>query len=71
MNPISVTRDTRGKLDLTKLLAQIKEVKTQMPDQSVITLQTEDSVRYEDLVRIIDECNGSGLQNVSVSAAMG
>ncbi|MGQ0505370.1 MAG: ExbD/TolR family protein [Myxococcaceae bacterium] len=71
MDPIKVVRDSKNKLDLTQLQTQIKNIKTQLPDQSLITLQTEDTVRYEDLVRIIDECIGAGLANVSVSAAMG
>ncbi len=70
-DPIPITRDTKGKIDLAKLQAKVKELKIQLPDQSAITLQTEDTVRYEDLVRIIDECIGAGLPNVSVSAAMG
>jgi biopolymer transport protein TolR len=67
-DPIPLVRDNKGKIDLSKLNAKIKELKTQVPDQSQITLQTEDAVRYEDLVRIIDECIGAGLPNVSVSA---
>lgn len=70
-DPIPFTRDDKGRPDLTKLIARFKELKAQLPDQSAITLQTEDMVRYEDLVRIIDECIGSGLPQVSVSAAMG
>lgn len=70
-DPIPLTRDDKGRPDLTKLVARFKELKAQLPDQAAITLQTEDMVRYEDLVRIIDECIGSGLPQVSVSAAMG
>jgi biopolymer transport protein TolR len=70
-DPIPLSRDASGKLDLTKLTTKIKELKTQLTDQTAITLQTEDAVRYEDLVRIIDECIGAGLPNISVSAAMG
>ncbi|AFE07538.1 biopolymer transporter ExbD [Corallococcus sp. CA054B] len=70
-DPIPLTRDDKGRPDLSKLIARFKELKAQLPDQSAITLQTEDMVRYEDLVRIIDECIGSGLPQVSVSAAMG
>lgn len=70
-DPIPVKRDTRGKIELDKLQARIKEVRGKLPDQTAITLQTEDNVKYEDLVRIIDECIGSGLPNVSVAAAMG
>lgn len=68
---IPVTRNSANKIDLAKLSAKIKEVKASLPDQSQITLQTEDAVRYEDLVNIIDQCIGDGLPNVSVSPAMG
>ncbi|MCY1000423.1 biopolymer transporter ExbD [Myxococcus sp. MISCRS1] len=70
-DPIPLTKDGKGKTDLSKLVARFKELKAQLPDQTAITLQPEDKVRYEDLVRIIDECIGSGLPQVSVSAAMG
>src|SRR5688572_28666613 len=70
-DPISITRDDKQRIDLAKLKDRFKELKSQLPDASAITLQAEDSVRYEDLVRIIDECKGSGLPNVSVAAAMG
>jgi biopolymer transport protein ExbD len=70
-DPIPLTKDAKGKTDLSKLVARFKELKAQLPDQTAITLQPEDKVRYEDLVRIIDECIGSGLPQVSVSAAMG
>ncbi len=69
--PIALTRDAKGKPDLAKLVARFKELKSQLPDQTSITLQTDDKVRYEDLVRIIDECIGAGLPQVSVSAAAG
>ena len=70
-DPIPVTRDEAGKIDLAKLKDKIKEIKTSLPEQNQITLQTEDAVKYEDLVRIIDECIGGGLQGVAVSPAMG
>ena len=71
LDPIPITRDAKQRLDLAKLTERIKELKTQLPDQTAITLQTDDKVRYEDLVRIIDECLGSGLPQISVSAMMG
>ena len=58
-------------LDLEKLRDRFKELKGQLPDAQAITLQAEDGIRYEDLVRIIDECKGDGLPQVSVAAAMG
>ncbi len=69
--PIEAKRGANGKLDLAPLLARFKELKGQFPDQTSITLQAEDKVRYEDLVRIIDQCVGAGLPQVSVSAIMG
>ncbi len=70
-DPIPVTRGTDNKLELEKLKEKFKELKTQLPDAAAITLQAEDGIRYEDLVRIIDECKGDGLPSVSVAAAMG
>ncbi len=68
-DPIPVSRLPNGKLDLTKLHERFKQLKEQFPDQTAITLQTDDKVRYDVLVRIIDECLGSGLPQVSVMAA--
>jgi len=68
-DPIPLSRDANGKLDLVKLNERFKMLKEQFPDQSAITLQTDDKVRYDVLVRIIDECLGSGLPQVSVMAA--
>jgi biopolymer transport protein TolR len=66
-----LSRDAKEKLDLVRLVAKLKEVKAQLPDQSSITIQAEDAVNYEDLVRVIDECIGAGLPSVSVQAALG
>ncbi len=70
-DPIPLAWDEGQKLNLVKLAEKIKELKVQLPDQQNITLQAEDGVRYDDLVRIIDECIGAGLPSVSVAAAMG
>jgi biopolymer transport protein ExbD len=67
--PIPLTRDANGRLDLTKLTERFKQIKEQFPDQAAITLQTDDKVRYDVLVRIIDECLGNALPQVSVMAA--
>ena len=68
LRSVAVERDEKGRMDLSKLQARFKEIRERVPDQAAITLQTEDQVRYEDLVRIIDECLGSGLPQVAVSA---
>ena len=68
-DPIPITRDDKGRVDLKKLVENLGKVKTEQPDQASITLQTEDNVMYEDLVRIIDTCIGSQFPSVSVSPA--
>lgn len=73
LDPLPVTRDDKGRLELDKLLVKLRELKTQQPEQSAITLSTEDSVRYEDLVRLIDAVVQDGtaplFPSVSVSPA--
>jgi biopolymer transport protein TolR len=54
LDPLPITRDAKGRIDIEKLMLKLKELKTQQPDQAAITLSTEDSVKYEDLVRLID-----------------
>ncbi len=69
LDPLPITRDDKERIDVIKLVDKLKELKTQQPDQAAITLQTEDAVKYEDLVRLIDTCIGSQFPSVSVSPA--
>lgn len=66
-----LTKNAEGKADLAGLAAALQKVRQNLPEQNIITVQAEDSVRYEDLVHIIDECMGAGLSSVSVQAAVG
>lgn len=72
LEPLPISR-TNGKIDVDKLLVKLKELKTQQPDQAAITLSTEDAVKYEDLVRLIDTVVADGsaplFPSVSVSSA--
>lgn len=70
-DPIPLTRNEKGVLDVQKLVDRLKEVKTQLPDKSNLTLNTEDGVKYEDLVKVIDTCIGAQFPSVSVSPAAG
>lgn len=54
LDPIAITRDSNGNIEVEKLLRELREVHGQQPDQGAITLSTDDSVRYQDLVRLID-----------------
>ncbi len=55
--------------DLKSLTAKLKQLKTEYPDQSTITVAADDAVLYSDLIRAIDTCLGAGLASVSVTAA--
>jgi biopolymer transport protein ExbD len=67
MDPIPFV--TGDKAAVQKFTDRLKELKTQQPEQNAITLSTEDSVKYEDLVMIIDTCIGGQFPSVSVSPA--
>lgn len=55
------------KFDLEGLEAKLKQLKSDYPDTSAITVSAEDTVAYGDLVQVIDACVGSGLSAVSVT----
>jgi len=56
----------------TPAAAPAPAAEEQLPELSqAITLQTEDAVKYDVLVRIIDSCIGSELPAISVSPAAG
>lgn len=71
LEPVSVARDPYGRLELGALKQQLMRIKSNLPANVAITLQTDDDVRYDDLVRVIDECIGDGLPVVQVSPALG
>ena len=45
------------KCDDNTLVGQLKKIKADYPDQRNITVQCEDGVKYNDLVKVIDICN--------------
>ena len=55
--------------DFAKLEARLHEIKAAAPAQRAITVQAEDAVKYEVLVRVIDACIGADLSAVSVTPA--
>jgi biopolymer transport protein ExbD len=67
----SVGRSPEGApiYDIKALAARLKQIKTEYPDQSAITVAAEDAVLYADLVKVIDTCIGAGLAAVAVTAA--
>ena len=53
---------------MKSLEEKLKTIRTNYPDQHTITVQSEDAVKYVDLIQVIDTCVGVGLDGVSVSA---
>jgi biopolymer transport protein TolR len=64
---LPIVRDSQGRLDLAALREKLRRLAAQLPEQKGITLRTDDAVRYDDVVRIIDECVGDGLPSVSLA----
>lgn len=73
LDPLPITRDTKGNIEIEKLMIKLRELHNQQPDQAAITLSTEDNVKYQDLVRLIDTVVKDGANplfpSVSVSPA--
>jgi biopolymer transport protein TolR len=69
LDAIPVVPDEKGRVDMVRLIAKLKELKTSQPEQNAITLQTEDAVRYDVLVQVIDTCIGNAFPAISVSPA--
>jgi biopolymer transport protein TolR len=64
---IPFVRDPHGRLNLHQLTEQLTSLRTSLP-QERITVQVADDVKYDDVVRIIDECIGAGLVSVQILA---
>jgi len=65
---LMVTRDERGRLATESLRRQLAQLKRAFPDTTAITIEPEDAVKYEDLIRVIDAATPS-FPSVSVSPA--
>lgn len=66
--PLNITRDARGRLEVDALTAQLTELKRAFPDTTAFTVEAEDDVKYEDLIRVLDAVTPS-FPSVSVSPA--
>jgi biopolymer transport protein ExbD len=62
-------RGTAGEIrfDLKSLGEKLKQLKSDYPDASAVTVSAEDTVSYGDLVQTIDACIGAGLAGISVT----
>lgn len=73
LDPLPITYNEKGDMEIEKLLIKLRELHNQQPEQAAITLSTEDNVKYKDLVRLIDTVVKDGqnplFPSVSVSPA--
>jgi biopolymer transport protein TolR len=53
--------------DLKVLGDRLKQLRSDYPEASAVTVSSEDTIPYGDLVQVIDTCMGQGLISVSVT----
>ena len=53
--------------DLKTLADKLKQLRANYPEASSVTVSSEDTILYGDLVQVIDTCIGQGLVSVSVT----
>ncbi len=70
VDSLPITRDDLDRINVEKLVAKLKELKSQQPEQAAITLSTEDSVKYADLIRLIDSVTQDGSTPLFPSVAV-
>ena len=59
--------DGQPAFDRKALAEKLKTVKSNLPEQTAITVEPEDAVAYDDLVSTVDACLGEQLRNVTVA----
>jgi biopolymer transport protein ExbD len=65
--PKITSADGQPAFDRKSLAEKLKTVKSNLPDQTAITVEPEDAVAYDDLVFTVDACLGEQLRNVTVA----
>lgn len=65
---LHLTRDESGRLSTEPLALQVAELKRAFPETAAFTIEAEDGVKYEDLIRVIDTITPS-FPSISVTPA--
>jgi biopolymer transport protein TolR len=65
--PKITSADGQPAFDRKALAEKLKTVKSNLPEQTAITVEPEDAVAYDDLVATVDACLGERLRNVTVA----
>jgi len=64
---IELRRNDKGQLRVEEMKTTFEEISRLFPDQNDLTLHPEDSVKYLDLVRIVDTAVGANLTAISIA----
>jgi len=63
----SAPGEEKPRQDLKTLSDRLKQIRADYPEATSVTVSSEDTVLYGDLVQVIDTCVGQGLVSVSVT----
>jgi len=66
---IQLTRNDKGLLVIEEFKRAFEEISRQYPEQNDLTLVPEDTVKYFDLIRIVDTAMGANLTAISIAPA--
>ncbi len=53
--------------DFEQLKASLRQIKDKFPDSEDMVIQPEDTVKYDDVIKVMDRCRDSGFPNLSIS----
>ena len=53
--------------DFDKLVEQLKRLKERLPWLETLVLQPEDEVKYDVIIKIMDQCRENGFPNISMA----
>jgi len=70
VSELAYARDERGRLKVDALRTRLGELHATMLTRRDLQLLSDDDVRYDDLVHVMDTCIGSAFDDVQVTPAM-
>ena len=70
-NKLQLVPQVKGKFQLEKLRALLKEVKFQYPSQKSVVLVIEANILYDDIIQFMDICRESQFPDIALSGDIG
>ena len=53
--------------DFEQLQSSLRQIKDKFPDSEDMVIQPEDTIKYDDVIKVMDHCRDSGFPNISIS----